>query len=252
MKPARILPVALFAAVLASSSARADEVSLVSIDDLLKKRGTASALLVVVAKEDADEVKTVGKLLGDPKLAKLLKDDVPAARLEPGDEEQAKKLGIPVEKATCLLAFDGYGIPSARHAKALSADTLASLVKQAQDATKKKKQVEKKLDAAVATAEKTMKSDSKTACEQFLGVVAMKPSVPCGAVTTAEKRIDELSGKGLAILTQAKAALDKKDFSKTHKLISEAQNTYPTPAVLDQAKSLNQELAIAEKNASGK
>jgi hypothetical protein len=240
------------ALVALGSLARADDGPWSSLDELSKKRGNAAAFLVVVAKSDAEETKTVEKLLAEPKLAKLLKD-VSLARIDPGDEPSSKTLGVAVEKTECLLSFDGYLVPVTKHTKAVTTDTLASLLKQAEDATAKKKKVEKKLGDVLARGEGALKKgDTKTACEQFLGVIDYKATVPCAAVDTAEKHVGELTQKGLALLTQARAATKKKDFSQSHKLIGEATNDYPTPEVLAEAKNASAELGVAEKNATGK
>jgi hypothetical protein len=244
---------ALAALLLAPTFARAEDVSYASLDDIAKKKGTASAFVLVIAKEDADIAKNVPKFLGDPKLAKMMKDDVPAARLDPTDEAAQKGLGLTPEKADCVLMLDGYGVLVTKHAKAVTVDTLSSLVKQAQDVTKKKKATEKKLDAAVTKGEDTMKKgDTAGACQLFLGVIDMKPQVPCGAIAKAEKHVEELDGKGLALVTQAQAATKKNDFPNAHKLIQRAQNEFPTPKVLEAAKSASTELGQAEKTASGK
>lgn len=244
----------LFVASLALGSiARADDPAYVTPDELAKKRGTVPAMLVVVGKDDSDEAKTVLKLLADPKLAKAVKDGLPACRIDPNDEAASKLLGIPVEKNACVIAFDGYALPFKQHAKAINADTLSGLVKAAADETKKKKATEKSLDKAEAKGEDlAKKGDTAGACQQLLAVFDMKAKIPCDAVDKAEKKIEELKGFGMKILTEARAATAKKDFSKASKLIADAQNSYPIPAVLDEAKAANAELGQAEKTALGK
>jgi hypothetical protein len=234
-------------------SVRADDPGYVSIDEMLKKRGSAPAFVVVVAKDDTDMAKAVLKILSDPKLAKPIKDGLIASRIDPADEAAAKQLNIPVEKSECVLALDGYAIANGKHAKTPNADTLVGLLKKAQDATKKKKDTEKKLDPAIAKAESAAKGgDTKSACEQILAITGLKDTIPCPSIEKAQKVQDDLQGKGMAILTKAKAAVDKKDFSTAHKLLSDAMNNYPLPAVLEEAKNVSTALGQAEKTASGK
>lgn len=244
---------ALVATLALGRAARADDPAYVSVEDLVKKRGTLNAAILVVAKDDSETSKTVLKLLADPKLAKAVKEGLVACRIDTGDEKASKAIGIPVEKEVCVLGLDGYLLPEKKHEKALNADTLVGLVKAGTDATAKKKKTEKDLDKAEAKAEDlAKKQDYANACQQLLAIADMKSKVPCEAVDKAEKKLEELKGLGLKVVTEARTAVSKKDFSTAHKKLAEAQNNFPIPAVLEECKAVSTELGNAERAASGK
>ncbi len=246
--------VASFAAVtvLVPRSLRADDTQLAAVDDAAKKLGSGSSVLVVFAKDGSDEAKAAQTALADKKLQKPMKD-VTATRVDPGDDDSAKKLNLDAaEKNPSLVVLDGYGIFAAKHAeKAISTDAIAHLLKQADDATKKKKKIEKAMDGAVAKGEAAMKQgDVKTACEQFLGVTSYEKQVPCAAVQAAKKHLGELEEKGSAELQQARTALGKNDLATARKLLAEVLANYPIPSVQDDAKTLRGEIAQEEGNQS--
>jgi hypothetical protein len=238
---------ALTLSVVLQGAVRAGDDPWTSVDEAAKKRGWTGVFLVVTAPADGDDVKHLTERLGDKALAKAVKDGLLAVRLEPGDAEAAGKLGIPQTKKEKFFVLDGYGLVVSQHeAVSTASDTLARLVKDAHDATAKKKKIEKALDGAVAKGEAALKKgDPRSACEAFSPVVEYKATIPCPAVATAEKRLEELAEKGADILTKARNAVESSEYPKAQKLLTEATNDYPLPSVLAYAKTVREELAEA-------
>jgi hypothetical protein len=226
--------------------ARAGDDPWVSLDDAVKKRGTGPPLVVVVGKEDGDLAKVVRTLVSDSRVAKLIQPGVVIARIDPAVEESAKKLGMVTEEKECLVVQDGYGLLVARNDKTPTADSLATLLKQAETVTAKKKKLEKTLDGALVRGEAALKKDdTKTACETFLAMKEYETSVPCSAMTKAMKHLEELAAAGQALLGQARTAIEKQEFPKAGKLVKEVEAGYPIRSVLDEAKKVQNELAEA-------
>ena len=225
------------------------EVAWLTADEGLKKRGSASSFVVLLGKPEGDLSKKLAEHLEARPLAKLVKD-LATVRVDPTDEE-AKKLGLDATKGELFLVQDGYGITIEKSEKPPTADTLARLLRSAQEQTARKKKLEKKAEGAVAAAEAAIKrNEPKAACEQLLGVVALKEQIPCPAVETAEKRLEELKGKADTILEKAREAQRKQDYSQAQRLIAEAGNDYPIPAVQEEVKKAKGDLAqeINSKN----
>jgi hypothetical protein len=221
-----------------------------SLDDALKARGTSNAMLVLVAKPDANEVNDIGKMISDKKLLKS--GQITAVRVEPGDGDWAKKFNLTVKNER-LLVLDGYGSLVEKEDRVPSESKLATAMKHAADATAKKKKIEKKLDGVVAKAEAAMKKDdTKSACEQLAAVLEYETQLPCPAIEKARQLIDQLSDKGKAKLEEARAAIGKNELPKARKIVNDTTTAYPTPAVLEEAKKVKDELATAERRASGK
>lgn len=252
MKPIAIRSFAVAAALVASAAALAADDPWGTFEDALKTRGAASAVLVLVAKPDAAEVGEIGKLVAEKRLLKGGQGGVAAVRVEPGDAEWAKKVGVAAKGNERVLVLDGYGGLVDRQEKVPSAETLSRLVKQAAEVTAKKRKVEKKLDGVLAKGEAALKKeDTKTACEQFLAVLEYQAQLPCGAVEKAQRHVDELIEKGKALLEEARTAIGKGDFNRAQKLIGDAQNRFPTPGVNEEAKKVREELARAVNRQRG-
>jgi hypothetical protein len=177
--------------------------------------------------------------------------DVLSVRLDTGDEEAAKKLGLTPAKAARVDVLDGYGLLASSHDGKPTPELLASLLQKAEEATKRKKKVEKAMDGAVAKGEAALKSDdTRTACGILSAVVEHEKDVPCKATTSARKHLDELAAKGAALLAKAREDMDKDDFARAHKGIAEAQDRYPLPSVEEEAKKLKAEVAAKEAEQS--
>lgn len=241
--------VAIVSAVLVLSTARAEDPAWISADDAAKKKSACEPVVVVFAKEDAELLKSLRTALAVKRVAKAA-EGFGFTRVDPGDELESKKLGVEPEKGEKLIALDGYGIVAAKHERNLTADTLSKLLKQASDATTKKKKIQRTLDAAVKKGEAALKAgDTRTASEQFLAVLEHEETVPCPAVRTASEKVAELTRKGQSLLSEGRTALGKGDYSTCQKKISEARESYPTPEVVKEAKSLADDLATAINNA---
>ncbi len=149
----------------------------------------------------------------DKKLAKAAKDLL-AVRIDTGDEEAAKKLGLSPAKTPRLDVLDGYGLLAGSRDGKTTPELVASLLQKAEETTKKKKKVEKAMDALVAKGETALKNDdTRAACEIFLGVLEHEKDVPCKASAAAHKHLDELAAKGAELLAKAREAMDKQDFA---------------------------------------
>jgi hypothetical protein len=238
---------ATFAAVvLFAGAARGDDVTLLSPDEAVPKLANRSPVLVLSSKEGTDEEKAFKAALSDKKLAKAVKD-VLAVRLDTGDEEAAKKLGLTPAKAARVDVLDGYGLLVSSHDGKPTTELLASLLQKADEATKKKNKVEKAMDGAVAKGEAALKNDdTRAACDIFSAVVEHEKDVPCKATASARKHLDELAAKGAELLAKAREEMGNDDFARAHKAIAEAQDRYPLPSVKEEAKKLRDELAAEE------
>ncbi len=226
--------------------ARAEDDPWIGVEDAAKKRGAGATVLVIVGKTDGEEAKAARTALADKRVTKALAGAT-VTRIDPADEDAAKRFALAPEKGECAIALDGYGLAAGKHEKSLTVDSLLHLLKQAEEATAKKKKVEKGLDAAVARGEGALKKeDPKTACEQFAGVAEYAATVPCGAVTKAKKELEALTAKGLAALEEVRAALGKDELAKARKLLAAATATYPIAEVQTEGKKVRDELGAAE------
>lgn len=253
MRARSVLSIALLAMVALAAPAHADDAAWTSVGDAMKKRGSSTAFIVLFAKEDSDTAKAMLPLFADKKLEKV-SEGVVAVRIGLEDAATAKELGLPeAPKKETVAVLDGYGgVVSAKESPVKNADGLARLVKKGQDATKKKKETEKKLDAAVAKAKTAAeKGDTRTACEQYQGVAQYADKLPCEAVEAAKRGVEELQGKGLAELEKARELVQKSDFARANQAIAAAQANYPLPAVHDEAKKVKEELSQALQRQQG-
>lgn len=237
----------LLAPLLLVAVARADDDPIAGVDAAAKKKGTGVVVAVVFAKEDSDDWKAVKTAVADKRLAKAVKDGTVFTRLDLSDSDGAKKLGVSAENAFTVVVLDGYGIEAGKTDKVPSADSLGRLVKQAEDATTKKKATEKKLDAALKKGEAAQaKDDPKTACDEFLAIDAYAATIPCDAVTKAKKHLEELETKANGILEKVRQAIEQDQLAQARKLLAEVESGYPIPAVKAAAKTVREELAEAE------
>lgn len=239
-------------AVLAAPALRADEApSLLGADDAAKKLGKGAPVLVVFTKEGSDHEKAAKAALADKRLAKALTDGACAVRVDPGDESAAKGFNLSAEKNECTVALDGYGVACGKHDKAPSADAFTKLIRAAQEATTKKKKIEKAIETAVTRAEGALKKDDQaTACQQLAPTLEYEKTVPCDAMTKARKLVDELTSKADGLLAKARTATGANNFAEAHKLIAEVNAKYPIPSVQADAKKAREELSQAEAKQS--
>lgn len=247
MRMARTVAVVV---ALAGLAAAEDAATWTSVDDAAAKRGSAGAIVVLLAKADDPDVAALEKLAED----KRVKTGEPCllVRIETGDADAAKKLDLAPKGSDKLLVLDGYGGPVDKKDKLMAVDALAKAVKTARESTAKKRKVEKKLEAAVGKAEAALKrDDSKSACEALLAVLEYEKTMPCSPVANARKKIDELSGKGKALLEEARTHVNK-DTPKATKMVNDTVARYPTPEVLEEAKKVRAEIDAVLRQQSGK
>jgi hypothetical protein len=124
---------------------------------------------------------------------------------------------------------------------------VVNLLQKAEEATKRKKKIEKVTEALVAKGEASLRiDDTRGACEHFLNAVEHENDVPCKATSAARKHLDVLEEKGRVLLDKAREAISKQDFARANRWIAEAQDRYPLPGVKDEAKKTKDELSAAE------
>jgi hypothetical protein len=238
---------AAFLLLLLVTPLRADDSGVFSsVDDAAKKKGKGAPLVVLFVKSGSDDEKAAKALLVDKRVLKIVNEGATPVRIDPGDDESSKKLGIDAEKGGAVV-LDGYGVLSVKKDKLPGADDMAKLLKAAQETTAKKKKIEKTLDDGLARAEKALeKDDTKTACELLAKVLELEKEVPCDATAKARKKADALEEKGKSLLGQARSAVGDGEYAKANKLITEALSKYPLPEVQSEAKQVKKELAEAE------
>jgi hypothetical protein len=247
----RSAKMAVVAVVLACAGVAAADAAWTSVDDAAAKRGSAGAFVVLLAKADDADVAALEKLMDDKKV-KATGDPTLFVRIEPGDADTAKKLDLAPKGSEKILVLDGFGGPVDHKDKLMTADQLGKALKTARDATAKKHKIEKKLEAALGKADAALKhDDSKSACAALLAVLEYEKTMPCTPVAEARKKIDELSGKGKALLEQARAELHK-SAPKATKMVNDAVERYPTPEVLEEAKKVRAEIDQVIRQQSGK
>jgi hypothetical protein len=240
----------VFAAAISISTAVAADSADVwaSREDAAKRRGQTSAFVVVFAKEDSALFTKTKESLADKKLAKVLEKGFVAVRLDVDDEGQARALGLSPERKECLAILDGFGVKVARQEKESGPDALAKLIKQAQDATAKKKALEKKLEGALAKAKQAIeKQDTKAAADALQQIAGYGEQLPCEPVEQAKAALAELEKKGLEVLEKSRAAIRKGDYSTAQKALSEALASFPLPGVQKEAQKVREELAQATR-----